>query len=260
MYESKDQSGLMRPEQLSLAGQRALVTGGATRIGREICLTLARAGAAVAVHYRSSAREAAEVVADIDRMGGQAVMLPADLNGESACRDLIRAAADHLDGLSILVNNASVFTRETLGELTEASMAREFWPNLFAPMLLSRYFADEKPESGVIVNLLDRRILANDARFFAYSLAKKGLADFTRLAAVALAPSIKVHGIAPGPILPPPGEDEAYLKVKGGKRLLEDRLDPAAIAGALMALLGLRGATGQILYIDAGQHLLGNDV
>jgi len=243
-----------------LSGQGALVTGGATRIGRTLCLTLARAGAAVAVHYRSSAREAAEVVAEIDRMGGRAVMLAADLQSEDACRGLVEEARAHLGTLHLLVNNASIFTRETLAELTQEALFREFWPNLFAPVLLSRFFAEGRPEHGVIINLLDRRITANDTRFFAYSLAKKGLADFTRLAAVALAPSIKVHGIAPGPILPPPGESEAYLKEKGGRRLLDDRLDPEAIAGAMMALLALRGATGQLIYIDAGQHLLGNGV
>lgn len=254
--------GTKEPAQLiSLTGQRALVTGGATRIGRELCRTLGRAGAEVAVHFRSSAREAAEVVSDIEATGGRAVMIQAALNDEEACRNLVREAGERLGGsLSILVNNASVFTREKLVELSEASIMREYWPNLFAPMLLSRYFAGAKPEEGVIINLLDRRITANDARFFAYSLAKKGLADFTRLAAVELAPRIKVHGIAPGPILPPPGESAAYLKEKGGRQLLDDPLDPAAIAGAMMALLSLRGATGQIVYIDNGQHLLGNGV
>lgn len=244
----------------SLHGQRVLVTGGATRIGRELCLTLSGAGADVVVHFRSSAKEAAEVVAVIEARGGRAIMLQAELNSEDACQALIERATRQLGPLSILVNNASVFTRERLGEVTEPGLMREFWPNLFAPVLLSRYFAATQPERGVIINLLDRRINANDARFFAYSLAKKSLADFTRLAAVELAPRIKVHGIAPGPILPPPGQDLAYLKEKGGRQLLDDTLDPKAIAGAMMALLSLRGATGQIVYIDNGQHLLGNGV
>lgn len=244
----------------TLSGQRALVTGGATRIGRELCLTLARAGAAVVVHYRTSAREAAEVVDLIHAAGGRAVAVPADLNSEPACRELIDRAVDAIGPLTLLVNNASVFTREKLLDLNEAALLREFWPNLFAPVLLSRHMAAMVEGEGAIINLLDRRITANDARFFAYSLAKKSLADFTRLAAVELAPRIKVHGIAPGPILPPPGETPAYLKEKGGRQLLDDPLDPGAIAGAMMALLSLRGATGQIVYIDNGQHLLGNGV
>jgi len=245
---------------VSLKGKSALVTGGATRIGREICLTLAHAGASVAVHYHTSAIEAEDVVKQIRAAGGRAEAISADLRSEEACRTLVKDAGKLEDPLSILVNNASVFTRESIHELSAESMLGEFWPNLFSPMLLSRYFAGTKPSEGVIINMLDRRIQSNDARFFAYSLAKKSLADFTKLAAVALAPSIKVHGIAPGPILPPPGEGEAYLKEKGGLRLLDDKLDPSAIAGAVMALLSLRGATGQILYIDAGQHLLGNGV
>lgn len=245
---------------VSLSGKSALVTGGATRIGREICLTLANAGASVAVHYRSSAHEARETVARIRASGGRAEAIQADLQTEEACRTLVQEAGGLGGALSILVNNASVFTRESIHELSSQSILGEFWPNVFSPMLLSRYFAETKPAEGVIINMLDRRIQANDARYFAYSLAKKSLADFTKLAAVALAPSIKVHGIAPGPILPPPGESEAYLKEKGGRKLLDDQLDPSMIAGAVMALLSLRGATGQILYIDGGQHLLGNGV
>lgn len=247
-------------QQASLAGRAALVTGGATRIGREICLTLARAGAAVAVHYRSSVREADEVVEQIKRAGGRALAVQADLVSEAACRKLVEDARDLGVPASILVNNASIFTRETLREVTEVSLAAEFWPNLFAPVLLGRFFAEQVKGDGVMVNLLDRRIAAWDEKFFAYSLAKKSLADFTRLAAVALAPRIKVHGVAPGPILPPPGQDEAYLKAKGGRRLLDDPLDPAAVAAAVLSLITLRGATGQILYIDDGQFLLGNGV
>lgn len=244
---------------LPLNGKKALVTGGAARIGRAICLALAEAGASVAVHYRSSAKEAGELVELIRARGVASIAIQADLSSEAACRDTIAQAASMGGGLDILVNSAAVFTRETLLDATADSILAEFWPNLFSPMLLSRYFA-ETTQGGTIINILDRRIAANDANFFAYSLAKKSLADFTQLAAVALAPTVKVHGIAPGPILPPPGKDQQYLKEKGGRRLLDDALDPEAIAGAVLALLSLRGATGQILYIDGGQHLLGNGV
>jgi NAD(P)-dependent dehydrogenase (short-subunit alcohol dehydrogenase family) len=237
----------------------AIVTGGATRVGRALCLRLARRGHPVVVHYRSSAAEADSLVAEIHAAGGQALAVQADLVDEAACRSVMDATVAWRGAPGILVNNASIFTRETLAETTEASLVAEFWPNFFAPVLLTRFFA-EASAGGTVINLLDRRIKSNDTRFFAYTLAKKSLANFTELAAVALAPAIKVFGIAPGPILPPPGQDMAYLKEKGGKRLLDDTLDPEAIADALEALLGLRGATGQTLFIDAGQHLLGNGV
>lgn len=247
-------------DSTNLKGKTALVTGGATRIGRALCLALAQAGAAVAIHYRNSETEARGLKQDIERLGGWAQTFQAELNNEEACRSLIAEVTAWNGAPYLLVNNASVFTRETLAEVTETSLLQEFWPNLFAPMLLSKYFAEKVTGSGVIIHMLDRRITANDTRFFAYGIAKKALADLTTMSAVALAPRIKVHGIAPGPILPPPGQDEAYLKEKGGKRLLDDTLDPSAIAAAMMALLSLRGATGQIIYIDAGQHLLGNGV
>jgi len=247
-------------QETPLSGKTALVTGGANRIGREIALALAGAGAAVVVHYRSSQQAADELVRHITSHGGKAAAVQSELDSEDACRTLIEKASAPFGTLKILTNNASSFTRETIADVSENSLLSEFWPNLFAPVLLSRFFAAAKPLDGVIINMLDRRIDANDARFFAYSLTKKSLADFTRLAAVGLAPGIKVHGIAPGPILPPPGQDAAYLKEKGGRQLLEETLDASAIAGAVLALLALRGATGQILYIDGGQHLLGNGV
>jgi NAD(P)-dependent dehydrogenase (short-subunit alcohol dehydrogenase family) len=256
----KDQMCLVMKKELNLEGKTALVTGGATRIGREICLTLAAAGAAVAVHYKSSKKDAEALVESIIRDGGKAVSIQADLTSESACVSLIESVSKHQPPLGILVNNASVFTKEPIKDVTEKSLLGEFWPNVFAPILLSRCFAATNPRDGVIINLLDRRICANDAQYFSYSLTKKSLADFTKLAAVALAPNIKVHGIAPGPILPPSGQDANYLAEKGGLRLLDDTLDPSAISNAVMALLSLRGATGQILHIDGGQHLLGNGI
>lgn len=250
----------MHDQQKNEARRTAIVTGGATRVGRALCVRLARRGHPVVVHYRSSAAEAKSLVAELRAAGHEALAVQADLVSEDACRTVIEAAVAWRGVPGMLVNNASIFTRETLAETTEVSLIAEFWPNFFAPVLLSRFFAVQATGGGVVINLLDRRVKANDTRFFAYTLAKKALADFTELAAVALAPAIKVFGIAPGPILPPPGQDMAYLKEKGGKRLLDDPLDPEAIADAMEALLCLRGATGQTLYIDAGQHLLGNGV
>ena len=116
-------------DSTNLKGKTALVTGGATRIGRALCLALAQAGAAVAIHYRNSESEARGLKQDIERLGGWAQTFQAELNNEEACRSLIAEVTAWNGAPYLLVNNASVFTRETLAEVTETSLLQEFWPH-----------------------------------------------------------------------------------------------------------------------------------
>jgi NAD(P)-dependent dehydrogenase (short-subunit alcohol dehydrogenase family) len=172
---------------------------------------------------------------------------------------LVDAVIARMGGLDLLVNNASVYHRAELRELTERAIAEELRVNLLVPMLLTRFLAARR-DSGRIVNLLDRRIAANEAGCSAYLLSKKALAEFTRSAAVELGPGFTVNGVAPGPILPPPGLGEDYLAERGGRILLETRPGPDAVADAVRFLLEADCITGQILYVDSGQHLLGAGV
>ena len=107
---------------------------------------------------------------------------------------------------------------------------------------------------------LDRRIEANDPSCIPYSLSKKALADFTRAAALALAPRIRLGGVCPGPVLPPPGEGLSYLADHAGTVPLASYPTPDQIADAVLYLIRQEGSTGQVLYVDGGQHLLGNGV
>jgi pteridine reductase len=241
---------------MEIRGRTALVTGGAVRLGRALCLALSRQGCAVVVHYRHSREEAAALIGEIEEAGGRAWAVRADLASEAACTGLIREAAARAGRLDILVNNASVFRRERLADTTEAGLLRMFWPTLFAPVLLTRAFAEQARE-GHVINLLDRRITAHDPDCLPYHLAKKALAEFTAAAALDLAPAIAVNGVAPGAMLPPPGEGEAYLRAHRGRVPMEDGGSPAAAADAVLFLLRSTAMTGQILYVDGGKHLLG---
>ena len=232
-----------------LNGKVAVVTGGAVRIGRAICEALAREGAKVVVHYRDSEEPAAELCAAI---GARRVR--ADLSTEEGCTRLMKDAGK----LDILVNSAAVFHKDPLRGVTADKLLAEFWPNLFAPILLTRAFA-EQTRNGSIVNILDRRIAGLDTTCVPYLLAKKALADFTKLAALELAPGITVNGVAPGPILPPPGHGADYLRDHAGPVPLDKTFAPQDIADAVLFLVGNDNLTGQILYVDGGQHLLGND-
>ncbi|MCX7819743.1 MAG: SDR family oxidoreductase [Kiritimatiellae bacterium] len=239
-----------------LAGHTALVTGGAVRIGRAVTLALARAGAHVVIHYRRSADAARELAAQLHHEGAQAWTIPADLADPAAPDDLIREALARAGQLTILVNNAAVFHKHGWGAVTDSALDAELQVNLCAPVLLMQAFA-LRVRTGVIVNLLDRRIASVDPTCVPYELSKKALAAATRSAALAWAPSIRVNAVAPGAVLPPPGEGAHYLRDRAGRIPLGGPIPPEAVAEAVLFLVRARYITGQVLFVDGGQHLLG---
>ena len=234
-----------------LKGKTALVTGGAVRIGRAICEALAAEGVHVVVHYRASRKEA---LALARKIGGIAVR--SNLESEEACTDLINNVVSESGRLDVLVNNAAVFHKDSLRAVTAPKLGLDFWPNLFVPVLLTRAFA-AKTRKGAVVNLLDRRITGLDTECLPYVLSKKALAEFTRIAALDLAPGIRVNGVAPGAVLPPPGKGMRYLRDKAGPVPLRIRVAPADVAEAVVFLVKHEAVTGQLVFVDGGQHLLG---
>ena len=232
---------------MDLAGKRVLVTGGAVRIGKAIVQALQAAGAEVVVHYRNSKAEAEAL---------SPFTVQADLQCLDDCAELVEQAGS----LDILINNASIFTKETLAAGTPERVQREFETNLFAPMELIRAFAAQVKREGSVVNLLDRRIACNDTTCVPYSLTKKALADLTRLAALEYAPSIRVNAVAPGPVLPPPGSSTERARERAGNLPLEKLPTLGTVADTVLFLLQADFITGQIVYVDSGQHLLGNGV
>jgi NAD(P)-dependent dehydrogenase (short-subunit alcohol dehydrogenase family) len=241
---------------MELNGRTALVTGGAVRIGQAVVETLSRAGARVVIHYHESEAEAGRLCAGLREQGAAAWILRADLADDGACAGLIDAAAKQAGApMDILVNNAAVFHKDTFETLTPGALRDEFQRNLFAPILLMQAFA-RQDRPGRIVNLLDRRVTGLDPSAVPYVLAKKGLAEATRLAALAFAPRIAVNAVGPGPVLPPPGTGAEHLADRAGFIPLGRTCSPDEIAEAVVFLLKADGITGQCLFVDGGQHLL----
>lgn len=219
-------------------------------------LALAEAGYAVAIQYGASGAAARALAADIQSRGGVASCWRASLLAEAPLRGLVRRVVKAHGRLDVLVNNAASFPKGPLRKVAARDLDEVFRLNLFAPILLTKFFA-EVTASGCVINLLDRRITSHDPTCVPYLLTKKALAAFTESAALALAPGIRVNGVAPGPVLPPPGRDARYLRARGGRVPLARRLVPEDIAAAVLSLLAQPAVTGQILYVDGGQHLLG---
>ncbi len=237
--------------------RRALVTGGAKRLGRAICLALADAGFDVAIHYNSSAAEAEALAAEIRALGRQAVAIPANLMQEAEVATLVARASAALGALGVLVNNASTFERDEWNDATRASWDLHVEPNLRAPFLLMQDFAKalQPPDHGVVVNMLDQRVMSLTPHFVTYTVSKAGLWALTQQMALALAPRIRVVGIGPGPAMPSPRQSQAQFDRQCASVPLARGTSPEEIGAAVMALLGLSSVTGQVIHLDGGQHL-----
>jgi NAD(P)-dependent dehydrogenase (short-subunit alcohol dehydrogenase family) len=230
----------------------ALVTGGAKRIGRELSLEAARMGYNVAIHYNST--EPASLIDEVLALGVECEAFRSDFSDRDALEKLIPAVIKRFPGLKLLVNNASIFKRATIAETTEESFDRHHLINFRAPFILSRDFA-ASVESGVIVNIVDSKVRANTPSYAAYLLAKKSLDDFTRMAAKEFAPAIRVNGVAPGPILPPPDKGEEYFEKVAGRVPLKRAGTPAEVASAMRFLVESEYITGETIYVDGGGSL-----
>ena len=237
----------------------ALVTGGAKRLGRAIALALAGAGFDVALHYGESAEEAEDAAVAIRRTGRRAATLQADLTREAEVTPLVGAASAALGGatLGVLVNNASVFERDSWHDATRAGWDAHLEPNLRAPFVLAQQFAKALPQTaeGVIVNMLDQRVWSITPHFVSYTVSKAGLWALTQSLALALAPRIRVNGIGPGPALPSTRQTPEQFARQCAATPLGRGTSPEEVARAVIAILALPAMTGQMIALDGGQHL-----
>tara|TARA_B100000795_G_scaffold236046_1_gene195986 strand:+ start:140 stop:919 length:780 start_codon:yes stop_codon:yes gene_type:complete len=246
---------------------RALVTGGAIRLGREIALYLGEQGFDVAVHYAASADAARATASEIEAIGQKSVALQADLLDEAQSQSLVSRAVDALGGsLSLLVNNASIFEHDTIDTATRSSWDRHMESNLRAPFVLTQEFAKQAPEykldkmnepmaQALVINMLDQRVRKLTPDFMSYTLAKMGLWAFTQTAARALAPNIRVNAIGPGPTVQGVRQSPQHFTRQRAETVLGRGSNPSDITAALGYFLKAPAITGQLLCVDGGQHL-----
>lgn len=238
-----------------VSAKTVLVTGGARRLGRAICLSLSRAGARLVIHAHTSVKQAEGLRAEIESAGGEARVVTGDLARSGGAEEVYRDATE-AGPVHWLVNNAAVYPTCTLRDLTAEVLDHCHRVNVVAPAILTRLLA-ESGSGEAVVNLLDARMLDYDALHVPYQLSKRGLLTLTRLAALEYAPRLRVNAVAPGLVLPPEGRDASFLERHARSNPLQSWGSAEAVADAVLFLLMAEFVTGQVVYVDGGRHLRG---
>jgi NAD(P)-dependent dehydrogenase (short-subunit alcohol dehydrogenase family) len=236
----------------------ALITGSAKRLGRAIAEDLAAHGFAVAIHANSSLAEAEALASTIRAAGGRAVALQADLRNSDETKALVARAAAELGPLDLLVNNASIFLDDEAERFDDARFDAHFDIHVRAPAILSAAFFHQAPanNAGLIVNIIDQRVLALKPTFFSYTLSKSTLWMATQTMAQAFAPRIRVNAIGPGPTLKSERQDIRDFQAQIATLPLKHGPEITEFGSTIRFLFDTPSITGQMFALDGGQHLI----
>lgn len=245
----------------SLAGQVALVTGGAIRVGRAICQALAGRGASVAFTHLPG-EPAAEAAALIAAAGGAepvpVLALPMDVREPGAPAAVVQQVVERFGRLDILVNNASVWLRAPFLEITREAWQTALDINLTGPFLMSQAAAPYmlRRQSGLIINITDLSAYQTWKEYAHHSATKAGLVALTRVMAAELAPAVRVNAIAPGTVLLPEGAGEAKRQWAIENSLLKRIGRPEDVARTVLFLVDSDFVTGAVYFVDGGRALV----
>jgi NAD(P)-dependent dehydrogenase (short-subunit alcohol dehydrogenase family) len=254
MASSRPSSGAASPTRPVV-----LVTGAARRVGRAIALELAAHGFDIAVHYRRSRDEAEATAAEARALGARAHCFAADLGDEAACRGLVPAVLQQLHRLDGVVNNASHFDYDDAASFSYAAMESHWRANTGPAVVLAQALAQHlsgRSESGCVVNLVDQKLWNPNPDYLSYTLSKAALNAATTLLALALAPQIRVVGVAPGVTLPSgTALREAAFASAHTMTPLGRSSTPQDIARTVRFVLESPAITGTTILVDGGQHL-----
>ena len=230
-----------------------LVTGGAKRIGRHICLALAESGYPVAVHYRHSNNEADQLAQEIIQKGGIACSIQGDLSKSDEAGSILESASQSIGSpIMGLVNNASHYELDRLEDINEGSWKAHMDANVLAPLLLIKSL--KKSGGQWVTNILDYKISSPNADFLSYTISKFALMGVTEVMARELAPDIRVNAVAPGHTM-----DSAHLGKSDLDRVKSNAPlgigpSPDDVASAVSYLASAKTVTGQTIYVDAGER------
>lgn len=244
---------------MQLRGATVLITGGARRLGREVTLALARAGAHVVVCYRGSATPAGQTVAEARALGVRALAVQADVADPHQVAGLVERVLDDFSRIDLFIAGASVFQRTPLCSLSHSEWQEAVRNNLdvFAVPALRIGPIMKRQGHGCIIALADVAGLRPWVDYAPYSVAKSGVIALVQALARELAPEVRVNAIAPGPILIPADGDEGAFQREIERTLVRRCGEPGDVAEAVLFLARVEFITGVVLPVDGGRLLAG---
>lgn len=242
---------------MDLRGTTAIVTGGARRIGRQIALSLAAAGARVAVHYHCSREDAEATVREARSLGAEALAVQADARDESQVQQMLGQVLEAFSRIDLLVANAGSFRRTPLPAVTQSDWDDLLGSNLDTFFLPVRHLTPilRRQGGGCIIALADVGGIRPWADHAPYCIAKSGVIALVQTLAVELAPAVRVNAIAPGPILFPSDEDSELYQREIERTLLRRAGQPSDVSDAVLFLARNEYVTGAVLPVDGGRLL-----
>lgn len=235
---------------------RVLITGAAKRVGKSLCKYFAEKGYDVILHVNKSLDEGNELLSALRKEYPRQSF---NLFQFDLCD--WKRLSDHLNHIfnnemlpDVIVHNASNYLKKSLSDLSTTDIEEMMAIHLYSPMMINQQFI-KMGGAGNIINILDSAILSNSTKHSMYLLAKKSLAEYTKMAAVEFAPDIRINGIALGPVLPPDGEDGDYFEKVVNNTPLKQKVSLDSVHSTISYLIDNPNITGQIIYCDSGQHL-----
>lgn len=242
------------PQSEKMSKGTALVTGGAIRLGKVFTMALAGMGYRLAIHYNESSEQAELLKGELEALGVENEIFQFDFNQTDDVSELVIDAKARFPDINVLVNSASVYEQANMMNTSQAMLEKQFKVNFVAPYCLIKAFA-QQCKSGNVINIIDNKIAFNQYQYSAYLLSKKTLTELTKLAALELAPDIRVNGLAPGVVLPANDRTADYIDWRVQGIPLKRQGKAENISGALQYILQNDFVCGQILMVDGGESL-----
>jgi len=245
-----------------MKNKNLLITGGATRVGKEIALHFAERGWNIAIHYFRSSSKAQNLKKIIEQNRVKAALIKADLKNAKQVEKIVPLAKKHLGTINCLINNAALFEKDDISNFTIKSWNDHLNTNLLAPTILTKQFAKQasKKNPSDIINIIDQRIFKLTPIFMSYTLSKSTLYTLTKTMAMRLAPNIKVNGIAPGPTIKSKRQSDKHFNKQAKSTLLKKPVRIEDICDTVEYLINNNSITGQVIAVDSGQNLSGKTI
>jgi len=243
-----------------MKNKNLLITGGATRIGKEIALHFSKKGWNIAIHYFKSSTKAKILKKNIEKNLVKVALIKADLKNSKQVKKIIPIAKKKLGTINCLINNAALFEKDDIANFKIKGWNDHLNINLLAPTILIKEFARQAPKTNTsnVINIIDQRVFNLTPVFMSYTLSKSALYTLTKTMAMRLGPNIKVNGIAPGPTIKNKRQTNEHFVKQAKSTILKKSVGTQDICDTVEFLIKNHSITGEVIAVDSGQNLTWN--